>query len=316
MSKMFGRSVFTRTSAIVLGGLLVGCGVEEKVDPEPIVLAQATPAEVVTTTTTDSSTMTDTTSSIKSMTNVKYGDAETIFRKGRYKEAAELFGSYVETHPSNAQGHYMLGLSAWKSGDRGRAEEALRRAVGLDSNNVKIQTNLGRVLLEQGRAETALRHAEKAVELAPESHEVWRVLGNVRSELGSNEEAIEAYREAIVRNEKDAWSMNNYGLVLIKLGRYEEALLPLARAVEINPRSPLFQNNLGVAFERSGYLGGARNAFSAAVEADSTFTKAKVSLERVQTRLGDNEGDTIDLSVLSQSFVEMVERWRRQDGVR
>jgi tetratricopeptide (TPR) repeat protein len=138
------------------------------------------------------------------------------------------------------------------------------------------------------------------------------VLGNVRSELGSSEEAIDAYRQAIVRNPKDAWSMNNYGLVLIKMGRYEEALLPLARAVEINPRSPLFQNNLGVAFERSGYLGGARNAFNAAVEADSTFTKAKISLERVVTRLGDSEGDTIDSSSLAQAFVEQIERWRNE----
>ena len=309
MSKKFGNSVFSKTSAVLLGGLLVGCGVEEKVDPEPIVLAQATPAEMVTTTT-DSSVIADTVTSTKSMTNVKYGDAEAIFRKGRYKEAAEMFGSYVATKPNDAQGQYMLGLSAWKSGDRGQAEQALRRAVELDSGNVKIQTNLGRVLLEQGRAEAALQHAEKAVELSPESHEVWRVLGNVRSELGSSEEAIDAYRQAIVRNPKDAWSMNNYGLVLIKLGRYEEALLPLARAVEINPRSPLFQNNLGVAFERSGYLGGARNAFNAALEADSTFTKAKISLERVQTRLGEQEGDTIDLSSLAMSFVNEVERWR------
>jgi Flp pilus assembly protein TadD len=311
MSKKFGNSVFSKTSAVVLGGLLIGCGVEEKVDPEPIVLAQATPAEILTTTT-DSSVIADTMSSAKSMTNVKYGDAEAIFRKGRYKEAAEMFGSYVTTNPRDAQGQYMLGLSAWKSGDRGQAEQALRRAVELDSGNVKIQTNLGRVLLEQGRAEAALQHAEKAVELSPESHEVWRVLGNVRSELGSSEEAIDAYRQAIVRNPKDAWSMNNYGLVLIKMGRYEEALLPLARAVEINPRSPLFQNNLGVAFERSGYLGGARNAFNAAVEADSTFTKAKISLERVVTRLGDSEGDTIDSSSLAQAFVEQIERWRNE----
>ena len=241
---------------------------------------------------------------------VTYGDAEAVYRKGRYADAAELFDGFIATQPRSTRGHYMLGLSAWKAGDRGRAERALSRAVELDNAHVKARTNLSRVLLEQGRAADALPHIERAAELAPASHEVWRVLGNVKSELGRGEEAIAAYRHALIRNERDAWSMNNYGLVLIEQGRYEEAVPPLARAVELVPGSPVFLNNLGVALERIGELAAARAVFASAVDADSTFTKAKISLERVRARIGDAPLTEPDLSTFAAEFIAEMQRWR------
>ena len=60
---------------------------------------------------------------------VTYKDAETVFRKGHYEEAKELFSAYVETKPDDMQGQYMLGLSAWKSGEHKIAEAALRREL-------------------------------------------------------------------------------------------------------------------------------------------------------------------------------------------
>lgn len=304
MYKRNGNRLVGGVSAFVLMGALVACTGEDDSQPatKSMVLARATPMPPVAAVSTEPEKPV--------LKNVTYAEAESVFRKGRYPDAAEHFAAYVEAHPENGFGHYMLGLSAWKSGDRGRAEQALLRAVELDSGNVKVRTNLGRVLLEQGRPEDALPHLEKAVELAPESFEVWRVLGNVKSELGRSEEAIEAYRQALIRNEKDSWSMNNYGLVLIKLGRYEEALLPLARAVELVPTSPVFQNNLGIAFERIGQLGAARKAFGAAVLSDSTYLKAKISLERVQTRVGDAEVDVPDLTTFARAFEEEIQRWR------
>jgi Tfp pilus assembly protein PilF len=139
------------------------------------------------------------------------------------------------------------------------------------------------------------------------------VLGNVMSELGRSDEAIEAYRQALIRNERDAWSMNNYGLVLIRFGRFDEALAPLSRAVELVPGSPVFRNNLGIALERSGFHGSARDAFAAALAADSSYVKARTSLERVETRLGGQPGDTIDLKVLAEAFIETIHHWRTLD---
>ncbi len=275
---------------------------------EPVVtLARAEPTPVI-----DQPEGVETTSTEVKRGVVTYKDAETVFRKGHYEEAKELFSVYVESKPDDMQGQYMLGLSAWKSGEHKIAETALRRAVELDSANVKVRTNLTRVLLEQGRPDNALPHIEKAVELNPDSHEVWRVLGNTYADLGEFDRALESYRQAIMRKDTDAWSMNNYGLLLVRLGRYEDALPPLARAVELMPNSPVFRNNLGIALERTNKLASAEEAFAAAVQADSTYVKAKVSLERVQNRLNREPGNTADLQALAMSFVTTILYWQEQ----
>lgn len=242
--------------------------------------------------------------------NVTYSDAEAVYHAGRYADAAEMFGTYTTSHPQNGWGHYMLGLSAWKAGDPERAVAALERTIELDSTNVKARTNLGRVLIEQGRAEEALAHIEVARTLEPQSPSVLRVMGNALSELGRAEDALVAYREALTIDPEDAWSMNNYALQLIRLGRFEEALPPLARAVELKPASALFQNNLGIALERTGDLVSAAAAYEGALAADSSHERARISLARVQQRMTGEEVASTDLGALAMAFISEVESWR------
>jgi Flp pilus assembly protein TadD len=293
--------------AIVLGACSDDRDAQARAAAGGVVVAQATPGPSVEPASTREDTVVP--EPTVPVTNVTYADAESVFRKGRYAESAELFGVYVESNPANAFGYYMLGLSAWKSGDHAAAEEALTRAVELNGETVKIRTNLGRVLLERGRASDALPHLEKAIELDPTAHEVWRVLGNAYARTGRTDDAIGSYRQALMLNDHDSWTMNNYGLVLIQLGRYDEALLPLARAVELVPLSATFQNNLGVALERIGELEGARSAFAAAIEADSTYGKARTSLERVEARLVDLPMVAPDLSTFARQFVDEMAGW-------
>lgn len=240
---------------------------------------------------------------------VTYDGAEEVFRKGDYAAAARLFASYAERKPENVWGHYMRGLSAWKSGDRGTATEALERAVELAPDNVKARTNLGRVLLEEGRPEEAEPHLEHAVDVAPQSGDVWRVLGNVQAELGKADLAGESFRHALALNEADAWSMNNLGLLMIRTGVYEDALGPLARAVELKPGSPVFRNNLGVALERTGHTAAAADAYRAAIAADSTYRKASISLARIEPLVAGAPGEDADLVALARGFAEEVDRW-------
>lgn len=244
--------------------------------------------------------------------NVTYGDAEKVYRAGRYGEAAELFAAYTSRKPENPWGHYMLGISAWKAGDHGTAETALRRTIELDAKNGKALVNLGRVLLEQNRAAAALDFAEEAVVVAPESPDAWRVLGNVRSALGVADQAAAAYREALVLDDGDAWTMNNLGLMYIREARYEEALPPLARAVQLRPKTAVFQNNLGVALERTGHLHEAAEAYRAALEVDADHERARLSLTRVEERLAAGDWPPIDLQSMAGLFADEIAFWREQ----
>ncbi|HSG82739.1 MAG TPA: tetratricopeptide repeat protein [Gemmatimonadota bacterium] len=241
---------------------------------------------------------------------VTYAEAESVFLNRNYDEATELFVLYSERRPENPWGYYMLGLSAWKSGQHGLAESAFQQALELDPLHVKSWINLSRVLLDQERAEEALQLIDEALALSPESSVGYRLQGRALHQLGRLDDAIDSYRQAILIDHGDVWSMNNMGLILIEQERFIEALLPLARAVGLEPEVPIFHNNLGVALERTGHYRAAEDAFRSVLALDETYMKAEISLLRVEEMVEDVATLPVDLTELAQSFVDEVEGWR------
>jgi len=233
---------------------------------------------------------------------VSIAEGEKVFQEKRYADAAVLFSTYVDQHPNNPWGHYMLGLSSWKAGDLQRAESAFVRANEIDPRHVKTLLNLTRVHLDQGRPKDALARVNAALVLDSSSGEAYRLLGRVRSALNEPNEAIAAYRLALSHDPKDVWSMNNVGLILIQQGSFEEALGPLALAVQLDSGVATFQNNLGIALEHTGRFTLATQAFKSALAVDESYTKAKLSLARVEGRKEDPTVTPVELTTLAESF--------------
>ncbi len=242
--------------------------------------------------------------------NVTYETAESTYNQRRFTDAAAMFEAYVQRKPENPWGHYMLGLSAWKSGDFDRARGAFERSLELDSTHVKTLLNLARVLLDQDRGGEAKERVMAALALDSTSAEVHRMLGRTHTSLGMPDDAIDAYRTALTVDPTEVWAMNNLALIYIQQERYEDALGPLARAVQLRPGAPVFQNNLGIALELSGHAGAAREAYRSAIAADSSYRKAQVSLARVEGLEDDPASIPVELSVLADVFEREVQQWR------
>jgi superkiller protein 3 len=240
---------------------------------------------------------------------VSYADAEAAYTGRRYDEALDLFDAYTTANPENPWGHYMHGLSAWKAGDPEQAIASFDEALRLDSRHRKSLLNSARVLLETSRPREALARIEQAMTLEPLSGEGLRLLGRARYELKQIPEAIDAYQRAIALDQRDSWAMNNLGLIYIQQDRIDAALPVLARAVELRSSSPVYQNNLGTALERSGYFTAAKQAYQAALTADSTYGKAAASLARV-TPHAAKDTTAVDLAVLATEFQAEIERWK------
>ena len=73
---------------------------------------------------------------------VSFGDGEAAYHAKNYAEATKRFEEYTTRRPNNAWGHYMLGLSAWKSGDLVKSESAFETALRVDPKHVKSYVNL------------------------------------------------------------------------------------------------------------------------------------------------------------------------------
>ena len=221
-----------------------------------------------------------------------FADGEAAYRAKKYGEASAIFESYTERRPGNAWGYYMLGLSAWKSGDLTKSEQAFEKALSIDPHHVKSLVNESRVFIEQKRHDDAIDRLTRAAKIDSESAEVYRLLGRTYHAKGQTDEAVEAYQTAIELNDRDVWSMNNLGLVLLEAKRADEALPLLTKAVELRKDVPEFHNNLGMALEHTGRFKAAATEYSGALAADPSYAKAKQNLARVEAvKTGPEEDD-------------------------
>jgi tetratricopeptide (TPR) repeat protein len=218
-----------------------------------------------------------------------FADGEAAYQAKKYDEAMTIFARYTERRPANAWGHYMLALSAWKSGDSQTAEAAFEKALSIDPGHMKSLVNLSRVFIEQKRYDEAIDRLTRAGEIDSESAEVQRLLGRVYHSQRRTDEAVQAYRRAVELNEGDVWSMNNLGLMLIEANRAGEALPLLEKAVEVRKNVPEFHNNLGMALEHTGRFKAAASAYSNALSANPGYARAKQNLARVQAVTGGPE---------------------------
>jgi tetratricopeptide (TPR) repeat protein len=211
---------------------------------------------------------------------VSFADGEAAYQSKNYGEATKLFEQYTLRRPDNPWGHYMLGLSAWKSGDLVKSEESFETALRIDPKHMKSLVNVSRVLIDQKRYDDAIPKLTTAAEVDPESATVPRLMARAHSAKGEFEPAVDAYRRAIALDGSDAWSMNNLGLLYLERGFVEDALPYLAKAVQMNEKVAAFQNNLGMALEHQGRFVAAATAYKGAVTLDAGYQKAKQNLAR------------------------------------
>ena len=267
------------SAALVLSAMATGCSESGKVPEKKA--QESKPIHTVRTTAADD----EGSVAVTKPTNtdrVSFADGEAAYNARNYTEATGIFARYTEQRPNNAWGHFMLGLSAWKGGDRARSEEAFDAALRIDPDHFKSLVNSSRVLLEQKRPDEAVERLTRAAELDPTSSNVQRLLGRAYHAQGKIDDAVVAYRQAIEINEKDSWAMNNLGLLFFAQGRAGDAVPLLARAVELEKNVAEFHNNLGMALEHTGRFADAAKAYSGALAADPAYAKAKQNLARVE----------------------------------
>ena len=115
---------------------------------------------------------------------VSFASAESSFREHRYAEAVAGFTAYTASRPNVAFGFYMLGLSAWKSSDLARAEDALRQALALDSTHVKSYLNLSRVQIDAGQPDSALGTLDAVLRIDETLGVAYRLIGRAHDAKG------------------------------------------------------------------------------------------------------------------------------------
>jgi tetratricopeptide (TPR) repeat protein len=103
------------------------------------------------------------------------------------------------------------------------AVEWIARAIRQDPQP-KFLLTLGTILWQSGRREEALKAFEKAVQLKPDSADLWKKLGDMLVEAGRPADALLSFQQ-VLKLDPHRWDvLQNCAIMLHRLGRLEEAL--------------------------------------------------------------------------------------------
>lgn len=95
------------------------------------------------------------------------------------------------------------------------------------------------------KSESAIRHLQKAIVIAPHFIEAINLLGTVHYQRKEMKKAEECFRRALDIDAASYYPLVNLGGVLINLGKYREALTINQQAVAARPGDPLAHAQLG-----------------------------------------------------------------------
>jgi tetratricopeptide (TPR) repeat protein len=153
------------------------------------------------------------------------------------------------------------GVTAAAEGDLPRALAAFEAAVAAEPDCARYLYHYGRSLLEVGRVDEAVRHLQRARDIAPGQPEVEAALGQAYRALGWLEEALGSFQAAALAAPADARCSHWAGEVHAELGDLEAAVASMQHAVAARPNEAAWHDALGQVLAELGRYGAAARAF-------------------------------------------------------
>jgi tetratricopeptide (TPR) repeat protein len=165
-------------------------------------------------------------------------------RTGIYRTELDAWRDTVRKAPANPRAHENLAISAAKQGLTDEAVRHYRAALAIQPNRTKSHQNLSELLVATA-PELAMKHAARAVALAPADRLLQNNLAVVLHACGREEEAIAAAEDTIQLDPR--WEVGHITLGnLLKDRSPAAAIGHLRQAVTLNPASADAYNSLGI----------------------------------------------------------------------
>ncbi|MBI5243843.1 MAG: tetratricopeptide repeat protein [Elusimicrobia bacterium] len=206
--------------------------------------------------------------------------ALTWSRSRAFSSPARLWGDTLSKNPSAWIAHQELGKALI---DEGRAADGLghlQTALKLYPEGAEIRSAIASALIAIGRPEQAIVELGKALSLDPGCVEARFNLGVALDALSLTQEAAAQYSLALKYDPLHAEARYNYALDLLRMGRPQEAIALLREVVRQRPIAQAY-NNLGAALAMTGDTRGAQEQFQQALALAPDNEEAAANLKRL-----------------------------------
>jgi len=137
------------------------------------------------------------------------------------------------------EAQYNLGIVLYEQGRLDSAEAAFRRAVSMAPHRPQTHTRLGDTLFDQQHPEQALGSYRRALEIDPDDAANHFNVGKTLEVMGNSNEAIAAYRRSLELNPQSAVAQQSLAGLLHQQGKSDEAVAVYQRWLAANPDDPI-----------------------------------------------------------------------------
>ncbi|HSC18535.1 MAG TPA: sulfotransferase [Rhizomicrobium sp.] len=160
--------------------------------------------------------------------------AAALMAQGHLDAAAQIVQQFVREHPENADAWFLAGDIARRRDRFSEAEPLFARGVDLAPEFEAARFHHANVLLEIGKADSALAEAEALLEREPRNP-VFRALKAMALELTDEHAAAASLWEEVVANGAPAEMSVRYAYVLRVLGQRQESIAVCRKALARDP---------------------------------------------------------------------------------
>lgn len=233
--------------------------------------------------------------------------------------ATQLFLSYIQQEPGDAEGYAYFARMMIEQGDYARADATSATAVEKSPENPAALAVRGQLLAIKGDRQRAVNLLTRATQLAPEDEDAQFQLGAIYDRARTPAEAVKHFKKATELNRDDARAWDYLALQLDPMGQVDAAQAAFQTGMKVNHDGPHYDAfldyNYGRFLMKKGDLTGGKLHLERAVTLvpdmrATWYEKARVEMmlkDFVSARkdaekaasLPDPDGLVIDLQVYS-----------------
>jgi len=186
-------------------------------------------------------------------------------RSGKLDAAVSEFQSAIQLDPESAAAHNNLGLMLMEKKEYAQALGSFQKALRLGSTDLPTWLNLFKAQLALRYFQEARTSAERILQLAPPSPDLYNRLGVMQAESGDYAGAIKNLLRAGTSGPLAYENQFNLGLAYFRSGDLDHAVQTLESLSRSQSRAEL-ENLLGEVYEKKGKPLEAVHAFQKAAE--------------------------------------------------
>jgi protein O-mannosyl-transferase len=169
-----------------------------------------------------------------------------------YSDIDTLWRTTLAKNPECWMAHTNLGLVLLQEGKIDDAIAQYRSALKMQPDSWDAEYNLCTALVGKGQADDALPHCERAVAMRPTDPDAQVSLGNALLQKGRIDEAIAHYQKAITIHPDHFLALYSLGHALLEKGELAGAIQVCRSALLLNDSDADCHTTLAIALEEKG----------------------------------------------------------------